>query len=64
MCLYVDVRLVDGIDRCQGRVENRLSARASFAQSCDLDADDNEAQVICMELGCEPSGARRVNPTE
>ena len=60
----VDVRLVDGIGRCQGRVEHRPSATDTFGQSCDLDAGDREAQVICRELGCDPNGARRVNPTK
>ena len=60
----VDVRLVDGIGRCQGRVEHRPSATDTFGQSCDLDAGDREAQVICRELGCDSNGARRVNPTK
>ena len=58
------MRLVDGIGRCQGRVEHRASSSEAFGQSCDLDAGDNEAQVICRELGCDTNGARRVNPTK
>ena len=62
--ISVDVRLVDGIGRCQGRVEHRPSAADTFGQSCDLDTGDREAEVICRELGCDPNGARRVNPTK
>ena len=58
------MRLVDGIGSCQGRVEHRPTASDVFAQSCDFDAGDEEAQVICREIGCDPNGARRVNPTK
>lgn len=58
------VRLVDGVGRCQGRVEHRTSVSNQFAQACDLNAGDSEAQVICRELSCDPNGARRVNPTK
>ena len=65
LCLiHAAVRLVDGIGRCQGRVEHRPTASVVFAQSCDFDAGDKEAQVICREVGCDPNGARRVNPTK
>ena len=58
------MRLVGGTDRCQGRLELQVSATGMFAQACDLDAGDEEAQVICRELGCNPNGAKRVNPTK
>ena len=62
--IFLDLRLVDGSSRCHGRVEFRPSSSASFGQACDLDAGNSEAQVICRELGCNPTGARRVNPTK
>lgn len=62
--IFLDLRLVDGSSRCHGRVEFRPSSSATFGQACDLDAGNSEAQVICRELGCNPTGARRVNPTK
>lgn len=59
-----DLRLVDGSSRCHGRVEYRPTSFDAFGQVCDLNAGNSQAQVICRELGCNPTGARRVNPTK
>ena len=59
-----DLRLVDGSSRCHGRVEFRPTSFDAFGQVCDLNAGNSQAQVICRELGCNPTGARRVNPTK
>ena len=56
------VRLVDGLNRCQGRLEIMLPTSDSFGQACDLDAGASEVQVVCRQLGCNPVGARRVDP--
>ena len=57
-----EVRLVDGLNRCQGRLEIMLPTSDSFGQACDLDAGATEVQVVCRQLGCNPVGARRVDP--
>ena len=59
-----DLRLVGGSSRCHGRVEFRPTSFDVFGQACDLNAGNNQAEVICRELGCNPTGARRVNPTK
>ena len=56
------VRLVDGLNSCQGRLEIMLQTSNSFGQACDLNAGTSEVQVVCRELGCNPVGARRVDP--
>ena len=60
--LFVAVRLVDGLNRCQGRLEIMLPTSDSFGQACDLDAGASEVQAVCRQLGCDPVGARRVDP--
>ena len=59
-----DIRLVDGGSRCQGRLELPVSSQPDlYGQACDLNAGGSEAQVVCRQLGCNPNGARRVDPT-
>ena len=53
---------MDGLSQCQGRLEIMPSTSSAFGQACDLDAGNNEAQVICRQLGCQATGARRVDP--
>ncbi|KAJ8264205.1 hypothetical protein GJAV_G00146430, partial [Gymnothorax javanicus] len=45
-----NVRLVDGADLCSGRVEVRNGT--SYSRVCDADFDQQDAQVMCRELGC------------
>jgi hypothetical protein len=59
---FVAVRLVDGLNRCQGRLEIMLPTSDSFGQACDLDAGASEVEVVCRQLGCNPVGARRADP--
>ncbi|XP_064820898.1 CD5 antigen-like [Oncorhynchus masou masou] len=44
------VRLVDGAGLCSGRVE--VKSNQSWASVCEADFDQQDAEVVCGELGC------------
>ncbi|KAM3874246.1 scavenger receptor cysteine-rich domain-containing group B protein-like [Diretmus argenteus] len=46
----VSVRLVKGSSRCSGRVE--VKSNQSWSSVCEDDFDQQDAEVVCRELGC------------
>ncbi|XP_053176348.1 deleted in malignant brain tumors 1 protein-like [Scomber japonicus] len=45
------VRLVNGTSLCSGRLE--VKSEQSWSSVCEADFDQQDAEVVCRELGCE-----------
>ncbi|KAM6927835.1 uncharacterized protein FYW49_004008 [Xenentodon cancila] len=50
----VDVRLVNGTTLCSGRVEVKSNSSNQWSSVCEAGFDQQDAKVVCRELGCGP----------
>ncbi|XP_032446826.1 scavenger receptor cysteine-rich type 1 protein M160-like isoform X4 [Xiphophorus hellerii] len=51
------VRLVQGTNRCSGRLE--VKTDQSWSSVCEKDFDLQDAEVVCREIGCGPPSAHQ-----
>ena len=56
VCNYDDIRLVGGLYDNEGRVE--LCINNTWGTVCDDEWHDDDASVVCVQLGYTPTGAK------
>ena len=54
------IRLQGGLSRCQGRLEVFVPGQRYWNTACDETFGEEEAQVVCRQLGCIAEGATRI----
>ena len=54
VCTDGDVRIVDGSNEFRGRVETCINGQ--WGTICDDGWDNNDATVVCFQLGYSPIG--------
>ena len=59
VCNETDIRLVNGIDSASGRVE--ICLRGEWGTVCEDGWTDNEAGVVCRQLGFQSEGTKSVS---
>uniref|UniRef100_A0A3B5Q5M5 SRCR domain-containing protein n=1 Tax=Xiphophorus maculatus TaxID=8083 RepID=A0A3B5Q5M5_XIPMA len=57
LCSSDSVRLVQGTNRCSGRLE--VKTNQSWSSVCEKDFDLQDAEVVCREIGCGPPSAHQ-----
>uniref|UniRef100_A0A669E875 SRCR domain-containing protein n=1 Tax=Oreochromis niloticus TaxID=8128 RepID=A0A669E875_ORENI len=50
--VFYSVRLLNGSSLCSGRLE--VKSNQSWSSVCEADFDQQDAEVVCRELGCGP----------
>jgi hypothetical protein len=60
-CLCTEARFLGG-GACEGLLTVETSG-GTFFQACGRNAGSEEAMVACRQLGCNPTGAVRVDAT-
>ncbi len=57
-CMHGDVRLVDGTNQYEGRVEVCIVSTNLWHSICDDGWSSSDARVICNQLGYSYSGCK------
>ena len=61
-----DIRLVQGDNMCEGNLETAIlfNGDLEWAETCDRAFGQEEAEVVCRQLGCSTNNAKRSHISE